>query len=150
LAFDNILGEYQVENTPQLQLEELLFPLQEVRSNQAHDVNGDRAGTQLDFGQQIQKMEGQPGRYVLMVSVKTNNETSKNPPYQFAIEAYAVLSVKGAADEAAEQLMITSNGFPMIMGAIRERLAQLTSRAPWGRFLVNSIPLNPVAQISYL
>ena len=112
-----------MENTPQLQLEELLFPLQEVRSNQGHDPAGDRAGTQLEFGQQIQKMEDQPGRYVLMVSVKTNNETSKNPPYQFSVEAYAVLNVTGAADQAAEQLLITSNGFPMIMGAIRERKA---------------------------
>lgn len=139
-----------MENTPQLQLEELLFPLQEVRSNQGHDPAGDRAGTQLEFGQQLQKMEDQPGRYVLMVSVKTNNETSKNPPYQFAIEAYAVLNVTGAADQAAEQAVITSNGFPMIMGAIRERIAHLTSRAPWGRFLVNSIPLTPTATISYL
>ncbi|MFO1505450.1 MAG: hypothetical protein U1F39_16790 [Steroidobacteraceae bacterium] len=139
-----------MENTPQLQLEELLFPLQEVRSIQSHDPQGDRSGTQLEFGQQLQKMEDQPGRYVLMVSVKTNNETSKNPPYQFSIEAYAVLNVKGAADQAAEQAMITANGFPMIMGAIRERLAQLTARAPWGRFLVNSIPLSPTAQISYL
>jgi hypothetical protein len=139
-----------VENTPQLQLEELLFPLQEVRSNQSHDPAGDRAGTQLEFGQQLQKMEDQPGRYVLMVSVKTNNETSKNPPYQFAIEAYAVLNVTGAADAAAEQAVITANGFPMIMGAIRERIANLTSRAPWGRFLVNSIPLTPTATISYL
>jgi hypothetical protein len=139
-----------LENTPQLQLEELLFPLQEVRSNQSHDAAGDRAGTQLEFGQQLQKMEDQPGRYILMVSVKTNNETSKNPPYQFAIEAYAILNVTGAADQAAEQAVITANGFPMIMGAIRERIAHLTSRAPWGRFLVNSIPLTPTATISYL
>ena len=101
-----------MENTPQLQLEELLFPLQEVRSNQSHDPAGDRAGTQLEFGQQLQKMEDQPGRYVLMVSVKTNNETSKNPPYQFAIEAYAVLNVTGAADQAAEQAVITVQRFP--------------------------------------
>jgi hypothetical protein len=55
-----------VENTTQLQLEDLLFPLQEVRTNQGHDVNGDRAGTQLQYGQQVQKMEGQPGRYALI------------------------------------------------------------------------------------
>lgn len=139
-----------MENTPQLQLEDLLFPLQEVRSNQGHDPAGDRAGTQLEFGQQLQRMEDQPGRYVLMVSVKTNNETSKNAPYQFAIEAYAVLNVKDAGDLAAEQALITANGFPMIMGAIRERIAHLTARAPWGRFLVNSIPLTPTATISYL
>ena len=139
-----------MDNPATLQLEELLFPLQEVRSNQTHDPNGDRTGTQLEFGQQLQKLDGQPGRYALMVSVSTNNTSSKNPPYTFKIEAYAILVVTGAADEAAEQKVITSNGFPIVMGAIRERIAHLTGRAPWGRFLVNTIPLQPVAEISYL
>lgn len=139
-----------MDNPATLQLEELLFPLQEVRSNQTHDPNGDRAGTQLEFGQQLQKLDGAPGRYALMVSVQTNNATSKNPPYTFKIEAYAILVVAGAADEAAEQKMVTSNGFPIVMGAIRERIAHLTGRSPWGRFLVNTIPLQPVAEISYL
>jgi hypothetical protein len=142
--------EDPVENTTQLQLEDLLYPLQEVRTNQGHDPNGDRAGTQLQYGQQVQKMEGQPGRYALMASVRTDNAASKNAPYTFAVEAYAVFNVTGAADEAAEQQALLANGFPLLMGAIREHLAQLTVRAPWGRFLINTIPLQPPTQINYI
>jgi preprotein translocase subunit SecB len=142
--------ENPVENTTQLQLDDLLFPLQEVRTNQGHDVNGERAGTQLQFGQQVQKLEGQPGRYALMASVRTDNAASKNAPYTFSIEAYGVFVVTGAADEAAEQAALMANGFPIIMGAIREHLAQLTVRAPWGRFLINVIPLTPPTQINYI
>ncbi len=144
-----------MENAPeaqtlQLQLEDILFPLQEVQTNQGHDPNGDRAGTQLQYGNQIQKIEGQAGRYAVVVSVRTDNGRSKNPPYTFAVEAYALMSVTGTADEAAIQTFITANGFPIIMGAIRERIAHLTGRSPWGRFLINVIPLAPPTQITYI
>jgi hypothetical protein len=144
-----------VENVPeaqtvQLSLEDIMFPLQEVQTNQGHDPNGDRAGTQLQYGNQIQKLEGAPGRFAVAVSVRTDNGRSKNPPYTFAVEAYAIVNVTGTTDEAAMQQILTTNAFPIIMGAIRERIAHLTGRAPWGRFLINVIPLSPATTISYI
>ena len=144
-----------MENVPeaqtlQLSLEDIMFPLQEVQTNQGHDPNGDRAGTQLQYGNQIQKLEGAPGRFAVAVSVRTDNGRSKNPPYTFAVEAYAIVNVTGTTDEAAMQQILTTNAFPIIMGAIRERIAHLTGRAPWGRFLINVIPLSPATTISYI
>ena len=144
-----------MENVPeaqtlQLSLEDIMFPLQEVQTNQGHDPNGDRAGTQLQYGNQIQKLEGAPGRFAVAVSVRTDNGRSKNPPYTFAVEAYAIMNVTGTTDEAAMQQILTTNAFPIIMGAIRERIAHLTGRAPWGRFLINVIPLSPATTISYI
>jgi hypothetical protein len=144
-----------VENVPeaqtlQLSLEDIMFPLQEVQTNQGHDPNGDRAGTQLQYGNQIQKLEGAPGRFAVAVSVRTDNGRSKNAPYTFAVEAYAIVNVTGTTDEAAMQQILTTNAFPIIMGAIRERIAHLTGRAPWGRFLINVIPLSPATTISYI
>lgn len=133
-----------------LQLEDIMFPVQEVQTNQGHDPQGDRAGTQLQYGNQIQKLEGQPGRYAVIVSVRTDNGRSKNAPYTFAVEAYAIVNVSGAGDDAAIQKLISSNGFPIIMGAIRERIAHLTGRAPWGRFLINVIQLSEPASVSYI
>jgi hypothetical protein len=80
-----------------------------------------------------------------MASVRTDNAASKNAPYTFTLEAYGVFNVTGAADEAAEQQALLSNGFPLLMGALREHLAQ-----PWGRFLINTIPLQPPTQINYI
>ena len=144
-----------MENVPeaqtlQLSLEDIMFPLQEVQTNQGHDPNGDRAGTQLQYGNQIQKLEGAPGRFAVAVSVRTDNGRSKNAPYTFAVEAYAIVNVTGTTDEAAMQQLLTTNAFPIIMGAIRERIAHLTGRAPWGRFLINVIPLSPATTISYI
>ena len=144
-----------MENAPeaqtlQLQLEDIMFPLQEIQTNQGHDPNGERAGTQLQYGNQIQKLDGQPGRYAVVVSVRTDNGRSKHAPYTFAVEAYGLVNVTGSTDEAAINELITANCFPIIMGAIRERLAHLTGRAPWGRFLINVIPLSPPTQISYI
>ena len=133
----------------QLQLEELLFPVLEMRTNTNHDQQGDRAGTMLQYGQQLQKLNGEGVRYGLMVSVRNDNEKSRNAPYNFTVEAYAILFVtESTLDAEAEAAAVTANGLAIVMGAIRERLADLTSRAPWGRFLINSVNLPQPATIS--
>ena len=138
-----------MEDSGLLQLEELLFPVVEVRTNGSHDPAGERAGTLLQYGQQLQKIEGQPGRYGLMVSVRSDNERSKNPPYAFAIEAHAVYSIQGGTlDEQAQAAKILANGVVIVMGAIREQLASITARGPWGRFLINAVPLQDPTQIA--
>lgn len=125
-----------------LMIEEIFYPTQEVRSKNEHSPQGERAGTLLKFGRQVQKLDNQPGKYALAVSVGSDDENSRNPPYHFIIEAYAIVTIGGTAleGEAAEKF-ITANGLPLLMGAIRERLADITARAPWGRFLINSLPL---------
>ena len=132
-----------MDNPSSLQLEELFFPLQEVQANPAHNQQGERAGTQLHFTQQVAKIEGQPSKYALSVTVRSDNENSKNAPYTFVIEGYAVISVHGKLDAATEPALVLTTTFPIVVGAIRERLAELTSRAPWGRFLMNMIALVP-------
>ena len=125
-----------------LLMEELLYPTLEVRTNPKHDVQGTRSGTLLKFGQQVQPIENQPGKYGLVVSVATDDEKSQNPPYKFIVEAYAIVTVGGEKLEGdALAKFITENGLPIVMGAIREHLAHATARAPWGRFLINAVPL---------
>jgi hypothetical protein len=127
---------------PQLLIDQLLFPVVEVRTNGKHDQTGNLSGTQLQYGHQVQKVEGQPGKYALILSVRSDNEKSVNPPYDFGIEAYAIFIVQGGTDDGdANSLFVLHNGLPVVMGAIRERLADLTSRAPWGRFLINAVGL---------
>ncbi|MEO6185034.1 MAG: hypothetical protein ABIP38_00160 [Steroidobacteraceae bacterium] len=135
----------------QLQLEELLFPVLEMRTNTNHDQKGDRAGTMLQYGQQLQRLDGEAVRYGLMVSVRNDDEKSRNAPYNFMVEAYGILLVtESTLDAEAEAAAVTANGLAIVMGAIRERLADLTSRAPWGRFLINAVNLPAPATISVI
>lgn len=132
-------------------LEDLLFPVLEVRTNPKHDTQGERAGTLLQYGQQIQKVEGQPGRFGLVVSVRTDDANSKNPPYTFNVEAYAIFNLgEGAVDNEETAKRVVQNGLPMVMGAIRQKIAELTARAPWGRFLINSVGLPEPVSISFV
>jgi hypothetical protein len=135
----------------QLMIEDLLFPTLEVRTNEKHDARGERSGTQLKYGQQIEKIQGSENRYGLVISVSTDNETSVNPPYRFVVEAYAIFVVNNQGEdlEAARRLVV-DNGTPMVIAAIRERLAEVTARAPWGRFLINTILLAEPRTITYI
>jgi len=62
------------------------------------------------------------------------------PPYFFTINAFGVLTTDL---EMTDQLRApaTGLGFDLLIGAIRERLATLTSRAPWGTSVLPLIPL---------
>lgn len=131
-----------------LQIEDVMYPTLEVRTNNEHTPQGERAGTLLKFGREVRKLDNRPGKYALMVSVSSDNEQSRNPPYRFAVDVYAVVSIGGEPleGEAAEKF-IADNGLPLLMGAVRERLAEATARAPWGRFLINAVPLPEPIQI---
>lgn len=133
----------------QLMIEEIFFPVQEVRSLNEHSAQGERAGTQLKFGRQVQKLEKQPGKYALALSVASDDEASRNPPYRFLIEINAIVTIGGTPleGEAAEKFIVDT-GIPILMGSVRERLADITARAPWGRFLINALPLQDSQTIS--
>jgi hypothetical protein len=140
-----------MSDAPQLLIDQLLFPIVEVRTNGKHDQQGNLSGTQLKYGHQVQKLDNQPGKYALILQVRSDNDTSVNPPYDFVIEAYAIFVVTGGTDEGdANTLLVLHNGLPIVMGAIRERIADVTSRAPWGRFLINSVGLPEGVQIRHM
>ncbi len=132
-----------------LRFEDLMFPVLEMRTNVKHDANGDRAGTQLLINQQLQKIDGGDKRYGFAVSVGSDNQASVNPPYSFLVEAYAIIhAVDSTLDAEAEAKHVQANGLSLIMGAIRERVSEMTARGPWGRFLINPTPLTEPMQIT--
>ncbi|MEY2853994.1 MAG: hypothetical protein RL030_1126 [Pseudomonadota bacterium] len=134
-----------------LNLEELFFPILELHTLTTHDVKGDRTGTMLQFGRRVTKLDNQPGKWGFGMSIATNDATSRNPPYRFLVEAYSIVSISGTPlDGEAAEKFIELHGAPLLMGAMRERLAELTARAPWGRFLVKPIPLQDPQQIDLI
>lgn len=126
-----------------LRLEELFFPVQEVRANPDHDPQGEQIGTNLKHSFNTQPVEGQAGLYGVELVVECDRETSRNPPYFFQLQAYALFRAAGNIDPTAMQGLIVSTGFSVLVGAIRERLLDLTSRAPWGRFTMGIFQLIP-------
>jgi len=131
-----------------LNIEEIFFPILEMHTQPDHDLRGDRSGTVVKFGSKVSTIPNQPGKYAFGMSVATNNETSRNLPYRFQVEAYAVVSITGDPLEGdAAEKFIEFHSAPILMGAIRQKLGDLTSGAPWGRFLLKGIPLAEARQI---
>lgn len=131
-----------------LRLEELFFPIQEVRANSEHDPQGDRGATNLKQSFNVQPIDAQPGVYGVELIVECDRETSRNPPYFFQLQVYGIMRIDGLLDPAASLALVTSTGFSVLVGAARERLLELTSRAPWGRFMMGVVQLvtQPVAE----
>ncbi|MDG4595768.1 MAG: hypothetical protein P9F75_08745 [Candidatus Contendobacter sp.] len=129
-----------MDNDP-WRLDNYFFPHQEVRANPAHDPNGVRPHVHLSPSFQIVAIEGRPEAVGVEASIAVDESQSENPPYFFTISAFAALSTSlEMTDQSRAQA--AGVGINLLVGAIRERLATLTSRAPWGTFMLGPIPLN--------
>ena len=124
-----------------LQLEEIFFPVQEVQANPEHDLTGDRAGTKILNAFNVQQIEGQLGVWGAELIIECDRENSVNPPYFFKVQAYAMVRADPSLDMAGAQAITTTTCFSVLVGSARERLMDLTSRAPWGRFMMGVVQL---------
>lgn len=129
------------DNALALQLDELFFPVQEVRANPEHDPNGLRTDTQVNQSVNAFAIDEAAGRYGVTLEISTNRETSVNPPYFFVLHAYAAMRADPQLDVATRQFMVQANGQTILVGAARERLLDLSSRGPWGRALLGTLPI---------
>lgn len=126
---------------PSIWLENLFFPHQVVRANNGHQAQGSRDGSQVVFEHGMEKIAGRENAFGLQLAVRLDEEKSVNAPYVFTVVAYGVFAVdpENALSEDKIQEMLMSTGMPVLVGAVRERLADLTARAPWGIFNLNIV-----------
>jgi hypothetical protein len=131
---------------PPLQLEDIFFPLQEVRALAEHDPQGELRGTHIIQSIEFQVLDAAAGRYGVVLDMTIDEEKSHNPPYCFRLQAFASFFISPEIDPISAQALVQTNGVMILIGAMRERLLELTSRAPWGRFLLNTQPIQLLHQ----
>lgn len=128
-----------MDSTFPLQLDELFFPVQEVRANPDHDPSGERGGTVLKQSYEVRPIGGSPGVFGGELVIECDRDQSRNPPYLFMLQAYMIVRVDDRLAPPDAQALAASTCFSMLVGAARERLLDLTSRAPWGRFMLGPV-----------
>ncbi len=122
-------------------LEELYFPVQELRALPGHDAAGERQGTNITLSQGVKPVDDAGRAYWYTLSVVSNDATSVNAPYGFHVEAAALFRCTAATPNSPDLVpVLLALAQPVVLGAVRERIAEMSSRAPWGRFLVNLVP----------
>jgi hypothetical protein len=134
--------EVHVSSAPSpFHLEELYFPVQELRALPAHDANGNRQGTNIPLSKAVQPVADAGQAYWFTLTVVSNDATSVNAAYSFRVEAAALFRCTEAMPTSADRMRaLEAVALPAVLGAVRERIAEMSSRAPWGRYLVNLLP----------
>lgn len=124
-----------------LQLEDIFFPIQEVRARADHNPQGELGGTHIIQAFEFQALDVATQRYGVVLDMSIDEEKSVNPAYDFRLQGFATFWVHSSFDPVSAQAIVQANGLMILVGAMRERLLELTCRAPWGRFMLNTQPV---------
>lgn len=124
-----------------LQLERYFFPVQKVEANPTHDPNlPSENKSKLDVN--VGKVEEQVGAYAVELTLSSSVD-SINGSYTYTIMAFALLRATDNTVPDSELSGAAANfGASILVGVVRERLAELTSRGPWPTVILNAVPLN--------
>lgn len=128
-----------------LQLKQYFFTQIECIANPDYDPTGNAMGSKVDCKFAVNPVDGQEDAFGIELAVWVDADTSENPPYSFRVSAFGVLNIaQGTPIEVATQLANVT-GAQILVGAVREEIARITSRGPWGAFMVPIIPLSPAS-----
>lgn len=121
-----------------LQLENYFFTHQEVIANPdfSQDASA-RSENKINFN--VTKHAA--GRYSIAGEIALDKDKSDNSPYYFHIAAFASISIDEEADIGQIDALIHTAGTQLLVGVMRERLAELTSRGPWRGLHLNFVPI---------
>lgn len=118
-------------------LERVLFTRSVVIAVPGHVPNGDVLSAMApDNAIDVNKMEGEPGKYQAIMRSKLNVSGDPSFPYIIDMECIAVLTADDTlSQENAERgVMITAHS--VLYGAIREAVSWITGRQPFGQLML--------------
>lgn len=124
-------------------LEQVIFTRVSVIAIAGHTYkeDGDFAAPENDL--QVTKIEGGDGRYQVVMTTAINKEGNPESPYSIDIECLAILHADATLSEEEAHRGITITGHSVLFGAIRETVAWLTSRQPFGPLMLGLSVLRP-------
>jgi len=125
-----------------LQLKEYFFPRQRVDANPNHDPAAD-IKVILDMRLDFNRVESASSDYGLSLTVDLDEDSSQNHPYGFSMQVFGVLSANDDVTEDVARAFGETQIAQMLIGAVREHLATLTARGPWGPYFMELIPIKP-------
>tara|TARA_B110000208_G_C11684389_1_gene399987 strand:- start:48 stop:476 length:429 start_codon:yes stop_codon:yes gene_type:complete len=117
------------------------FPIQMVMAHQDHDQNEPFSSrNNIDVVFTVQEGKAKPFKYVASVTVRSENQDEEpsaqgvNVPYRIAFQCVVKLEYDGERKKNTKALekSARTTSIQVAIGAIRERMASLTARAPWG------------------
>lgn len=125
-----------------MKLDSYFFTNQQVKANPAHNPAASIAvHTKTDI--QANRIDGSRDAVGIEVTIVSDEAKCENPPYTFELTAFGVFVFN---EETPGEIapVNASGGASVLLGALRERLADLTARGPWKPVLLEPIFLRPM------
>jgi preprotein translocase subunit SecB len=123
-------------------LERYFFTTQSVIANPDHDINNGFTKFHLKIENNLSLLSELNNRYGIEVTVSLDKENSNNAPYDVNVTAFGVIEViDDKIDQNEIDYLLKVSGPQMMIGVIRERIAEMTSRGPWPTAHLNFIPI---------
>lgn len=120
-----------------VELMNYFFPEQNVRANPRHDPEKDTVMvSKVHHNLTRLPIEGET-RYACDLTLELDEEESENPSYFYSIQAYGIFAITDHdfdEQNADHQVLLTAT--QILTGVTRERVAEVTSRGPWGPVLI--------------
>lgn len=124
-------------------LEELLFLKVHVSAIPGHVYQEDAPPLEPENNLQVEEIKGEQGRYQAVMKTVVNPEGNKSNPYQIDIECMALLFADNTLDKKEAMRGVTITAHSVLFGAIRETVAWLTGRQPYGPLMLGLSVLRP-------
>lgn len=121
------------------------FTEQSVYAVKTFDPNDDSTELKSSTDVVIGEIQGtEEKRFYCEVTVSSDEE-SVNPSYNYHLKAYGVFKVDKEdfviKDHIGPGGVCHNTAVVMLLGAIRERLVDLTARGPWGAVTLQAVPI---------
>jgi preprotein translocase subunit SecB len=123
-------------------LERYFFTTQQVIANPEYDINNDSTKFHLKIESNLSSLPDQSNRYGIEVTITLDKENSNNAPYDVTVIAFGEIKlVDDKADQNEIDRLLNVSGSQIMIGVIRERIAEMTSRGPWPTTHLNFVPI---------
>lgn len=120
------------------QITGLVFPHQTVIARRDHEPGEEQTVvTRVEY--EIDKAPADPNMVIVDMKVWSNQDQSVNPPYEYDVAAFTMVSYDPNESPPLDEKDVKRAGvigYRAAIGAIRDHIATMTSRAPWGVFYI--------------
>lgn len=90
------------------------------------------------------RQNDQENKYYCTVLLDINEEESDNFPYKYSIEIFGVFSIQNKSNNNLHMEMIRDQGTMLLIGAMREKIANATALGPWDKYVMDFFPIDQV------
>lgn len=131
------------ESPHPISLAQVIFTRVSVAAVAGHIFDPDAATAAPENSIDVKKIEGEDGQYQAVMTTLVNKEGDLNSPYSIDIECIAILHADASLSESDARRGVTITAHSVLFGAIRETIAWLTGRQPYGPLMLGLSVLRP-------